>query len=215
MEHIMKRLLATLLLTFAISTRPVFAVQSLEIPSFPSCLNPAGSVIVNYDTGTHGIAGSSTTYTGKDTVYNVGEGQITQCFCSTDGNGIQTDWWNASSLSEEQVDILKTQGWIYIPNGNLWGLSSNPFVTKNTPYRCLPTGGGDPNGGGDGLSDGKSDGRSSCPECTAPPTGGQVLGTSTGDVLGLAATGDSWMLYSVFGAAILLLIAGANKLRRS
>lgn len=32
---------------------------------------------------------------------------------------------------------------------------------------------------GDGLSDGRSDGRSSCPECTSPPAGGQVLGATT------------------------------------
>ena len=207
----MKRLFAILFLTLAIFTRPVTTVLAVDVPTFPSCLNPAGSVIANYDTGTHGIAGRSATYTGKVTVYNVGEGLVTQCFCSIDGNGIQTDWWNASSLSEDQVAILKNQGWNYIPNGNLWGLSSDAVVTKNTTYSCLPTGGGDPNGGGDGLSDG----RSSCPECTAPPIGGQVLGTSTGDVLGLAATGDSWVLYSVFATAFILLLAGAKKLRKS
>ena len=211
----MKRLFAIFCLTLAISSRPVSTVLAVEVPNFPSCLNPNGAVIANYDSGTHGIVGSGATYTGKDTVYNVGEGLVTQCFCSTDGNGIQTDWWNASSLTEDEVNVLKSQGWNYIPNGNLWGLSSDAFITKNTTYSCLPTGGGDPNGGGDGLSDGKSDGRSSCPECTAPPIGGQVLGTSTGDVLGLAATGDSWILYSVFATAFVLLLAGAKKLRKS
>jgi len=208
----MKRIVAIIYLTLALAVQPATTVLAVDLPSFPSCINPNGTVIAHYDTGTHGIVGSSSTYTGTDTVYSTGLGTIVQCFCSADGNGIQTDWWNASSLSQEEVTILKSQGWHYIPDGNLWGLSSDAYVAKNISYSCLPTGGGNPNGGGDG----KSDGRSSCPECTAPPTGGgDILGTSTGDVLGLAATGDSWILYSVFAAALFLLFAGVRKLRTS
>lgn len=212
----MKHVVTLFILSLLVIVRPIASVYAVNAPNFPLCANPSGQVIVHYDNGTHGIAGSSGTYTGSDTVYNVGETQVTQCFCSTDGSGIQTNWWNASSLSEEQVAILKSQGWIYVPNGNLWGLSSDPYVAKNSTYSCLPTGGGDPNGGGDGKSDGKSDGRSSCPECTQSPIGGgDVLGTSTGDVLGLAATGDTWMLYSVFGVALFMLISGVVKLKKS
>lgn len=212
MTPTMKQIIAGIILTLVTLTgtvRPIFAVN---LPNFPSCINPSGTVIAQYDTGTHGIAGSSGTYTGADTVYNTGAGTIVQCFCSSDGNGIQTDWWNASSLTQEEVEILKSQGWHYIPDGNLWGLSAEPYIAKNSTYSCLPTGGGNPNGGGDG----RSDGRSSCPECTAPPTGGgDILGASTGDILGLAATGDSWILYSVFAAALFLLVAGVRKLRNA
>ena len=66
-------------------------------------------------------------------------------------------------------------------------------IPTPTPTPTPPSNGGGP---GDGLSDGRSDGGSSCPSCTAPPTGGSVLGTSNGgQVLGastdtLAATGN-------------------------
>lgn len=207
--------IATFIISASLLFRPITVALAVDAPQFPSCINPSGSIIAHYDEGTHGIAGDSGTYVGKDTVYDLGNNRVTQCYCSTDGKGIQTNWWNASSLSQDQVEVLKKQGWHYIPNGNVWGLTADPYLAQNSTYSCLPTGGGDPNGGGDGKSDGKSDGRSSCPECTAPPVGGQVLGTSTGDVLGLAATGDTWMLYTVFGAALFLLIAGAARLRKS
>lgn len=207
----MKHIGLFLVLSFIFTLRPIASVFAIDAPSFPLCANPSGQVIVHYDTGTHGIVGSNGTYTGSDTVYNVGEVQVTQCFCSTDGSGIQTNWWNASSLSEEQISVLTTQGWVYVPTGNLWGLSESPYLAKNLTYSCLPTGGGDPNGGGDG----RSDGRSSCPECTQTPIGGgDILGASTGDVLGLAATGDSWILYSVFGVSLFMLISGVQKLRK-
>jgi hypothetical protein len=62
-----------------------------------------------------------------------------------------------------------------------------------------PTPPSNPGGPGDGLSDGKSDGGSSCPSCTAPPNG-NVLGASTGQVLGastdvLAATGSTQSIW--------------------
>lgn len=57
-----------------------------------------------------------------------------------------------------------------------------PTLTP-TPTQTSSNGGGQT--GGTNVGDGKSDGRSSCPECTAPPTG-QVLGAATS----YAATGD-------------------------
>lgn len=212
----MKHTIVIALAALMILARPA-VVLAVDAPEFPLCANPSGQVIVSYENGTHGIVGDSTTYTGSDTVYSVGETEVMQCFCAADGNGIQTNWWNASSLSQEDVAVLKAEGWIYVPDGNLWGLSESPYLAKNTTYSCLPggtggTGGGDipPSPHGDGLSDGKSDGRSSCPECTAPPAIG-----GGGQVLGLAATGDSWILYSVFAAALFLFVSGVRKLRKS
>jgi hypothetical protein len=207
----MKKFLSVLALVATVAMQPLSVVHAVETPNFPTCMNPSGTVIANYAEGTHGIAGSSGVYVGSDVVYNVNENQVTQCFCSTDGNGIQTDWWKASSLTEEQIETLKAQGWTYIPDGTAWGLSQGAYAAKNTQYSCLPGGGGS-NGGGDGKSDGRSDGRSSCPECTQAP--GQVLGAQKGDVLGLAATGDSWILYTVFAAAAILLLTGAVTLRK-
>jgi hypothetical protein len=59
---------------------------------------------------------------------------------------------------------------------------------------------------GDGRSDGRSDGKSSCPECTAPPKTGAVLGATTqGQVLGastdFAGTGSAVeMLMNTIGS---------------
>ena len=94
-----------LILTLLFATgNPVHAVT---IPSFPVCTSPQGDIKVSYSEGTHGIVGSTETYTGRDAVYTLSQDTLTQCFCSTDGNGIQTNWWNAFSLSEDQVNTLK------------------------------------------------------------------------------------------------------------
>lgn len=67
-----------------------------------------------------------------------------------------------------------------------------PSVTPNPTETSTPTATPEPyhppSPNGDGKSDGKSDGRSSCPSCTAAPSGeGQVLGASTD----YAATGTA------------------------
>ena len=167
-------------------TRPVFAVN---IPSFPSCAAPQGSIMVSYSSGTHGIVGSSATYTGSDTVYRVSDDAVTQCFCPDSGNGIQTDWWKAISLSETEINVLKSQSWFYVPSGVVWGLDQSPYVARNTAFSCLP----------------------------GSPT--QVLddstGTGGGEVLGLAATGDSWLVYGTFAAGLVCLIWGIRRLRHA
>ena len=182
-------------------------VYAVETPIFPICTNPQGQAISSYDFGTHGIVGSTSTYTGSDHVYAVAEGQVSQCFCSTNGQGIQTNWWKASSLSESQVNQLKSEGWYYVADGGIWGLDSDPYVAQNSTYSCLPGGTG---GNGGGPGDGLSDGRSSCPECTqAPRGGGDVLGLSTdGQVLGLASTGDIVKIISVFVYAFTFFLIG-------
>ncbi|HEX8965691.1 MAG TPA: hypothetical protein VF820_04645 [Patescibacteria group bacterium] len=52
---------------------PAFASTT---PDFPACSSPQGSTIASYDSGTHGIPGDSSTYTGSDTVYQVNESQV-------------------------------------------------------------------------------------------------------------------------------------------
>ncbi len=168
--------------------RPAFAVAT---PTFPSCANPQGTTKVSYSEGTHGIVGSGATYTGKDTVYTLTDNTLTQCFCSADGQGIQTNWWKANFLSENDINVLKSEGWIYVPAGNLWGLSADPYVAKNTAYSCLP---------------GSSVGGSSA-----------VLGNGTGggEVLGLAATGDSVLVYTSFLLGGVLLYIGIRRIRHN
>lgn len=157
--------------------------QAYQIPQFTSCVNPQGQVKVNYENGTHGIVGSSATYSGKDTVYALSGDALTQCFCSSDGKGIQTNWWKVSSLTGSEIEGLKSQGWNFVPNGALWGLEGEPYVAFNSEYICKRT-----SGGGVGSTE-------------------SVAGISAGvgQVLGLASTGNSKFLYSVLLISVISL----------
>ncbi|MBI3981066.1 hypothetical protein HY345_03650 [Candidatus Microgenomates bacterium] len=165
---------------FLITPSPAWA---LTIPSFPSCESPQGTLKVFYTSGTHGIVGSTASYIGSDKVYILNDLTLTQCFCPDNGNGsqgIQTNWWKVSSLSESEINSLKNQGWIYIPDGSLWGLDKAPYLAQNTNFSCK---------GGIG--------------------GGEVLGVQKlGKVLGLAATGDSVFVLSIFTAGFTSLLLG-------
>lgn len=116
--------------------------HAVSTPTFPSCQNPQGSMKVQYGSGTHGIVGSSLEYKGSDAVYKLADDTLTQCFCSEDNNGIQTNWWKVSSLAESEIQSLKNQGWIFIPNGALWGLEPVAYFAKNETYACKAGAGG-------------------------------------------------------------------------
>ncbi len=123
-----------------LTARPAFAVT---VPNFPACPNVSGSSIAQYNSGTHGIVGDSGSHNGSDSVYQVSDQTVTQCFCADNGDGTQTNWWKASSLSDADVATLKSQGWFYAPNGNLWGLTSDAYVAQNSNFPCHGgTGGG-------------------------------------------------------------------------
>lgn len=138
----MKKIIYTSLFICAFTAflaAPAFA----DSPSFPLCTNPQGSVIANYDTGSHAIAGQMSLQDGKDTVYSLDADmqQVTQCFCPpTELNGIQTNWLQASTLSEEEKQQLISNGWIYIANGATWGLANGPYLAQNVTYACNETG---------------------------------------------------------------------------
>lgn len=123
---------------------PTFAVTT---PSFPACSSIQGILKVSYPSGTHGIVGSTATYTGSDKVYNLDENTKTQCFCAQDGQGIQTNWWKISSLTDDERKILENNGWNYIPNGALWGLEETSYMAINSNYTCGGIGGGGIGGG--------------------------------------------------------------------
>ena|SRR3990167_10055253 len=105
-------------------------------PSFPSCDSPTGILKVEYNSGTHGIAGNTGQYKGSDKVYTLSDTTLAQCFCSENGEGIQTNWWKVSSLTEDELNILRRSGWDYIPNGALWGLENAPYMAKSSDYAC-------------------------------------------------------------------------------
>ncbi len=181
------------------SAVPAFAVN---VPNFPQCAAPQGAIIANYPSGIHGIVGSTDSYSGSDTVYQVSQDQVMQCFCAENGQGIQTNWWKASSLDQEQVSTLVSQGWYYIPNGDLWGLTVDPYLAINSSFSCLPS-----------SSTPSSTTTTTTTSTTSSNTGGEVHGTGTGGaVLGLAATGNTLTLLTVFVFALAFVVAGVMRI---
>lgn len=133
----MARLLLALFTLVSVLFAPLsVASAAAPIPSFPSCVSPQGTVKVHYDRGTHGIVGNPNTFTGRDTVYQLTNDTLTQCFCADDGAGIQTNWWRATSITEEQKKQLEGEGWKFIPNGADWGLENTSYYAKNNEFTC-------------------------------------------------------------------------------
>ncbi len=196
------KILASVLITFVLFLSVAFNAQAATAPKFTSCVNPQGEIVAQYAYGTHGIAGKTASFEGSDAVYKLSGDALTQCFCSSNGTGIQTDWWKVSSLTSEEIDLLKSQGWIYIPIGALWGLSVDPYLTLNSEFVCKSG----PNGGSGGSSNGSYSGSSS-----SNGGNGGVLGAAVGgvgSVLGLASTGNTKLLYSIFTFSVLALLSG-------
>ena len=136
-------------------------------PDFPSCSNPQSTLVISYNDGTHGIVGDTATYTGSDAVYQLDENNYSQCFCSNDGTGIQTNWWKVGSLDQDQIDTLKKLGWVYVPDGSAWGLAQGAYMAKNSSYSC---------GGGNTPKNPSDPG---APQCTAEkPATPQLLSVS-------------------------------------
>ena len=146
MKNRTKAFLSLVLLIFFLAFS-YSSVKAQTPPSFPSCLNPQGTLKVSYEDGTHGIVGSTITYTGSDKVYSVSDVSLIQCFCADDGSGIQTNWWKVSSLTQAAIDSFKNLGWFFVPSGSVWGLDDEAYLAQNINYSCLGvvlgTGGGD------------------------------------------------------------------------
>lgn len=109
---------------------------AFESPVFPSCTNPQGDILASYDSGTHGIVGDYSLHTGKDIVYQVSDTTIIQCFCDENGNGIQTNWWKAVNITNEEIEYFKNEGWTYVSSGADWGLENTPYLAKNATFNC-------------------------------------------------------------------------------
>ena len=143
-----------MLAILAVTSVPGY-VNASGLGDFPSCLNPQGTVKASYTEGTHGIPGDRSTFTGSDVVYQLeGNAKLLQCFCADDGTGIQTHWYKASSLSQQEKDNLVRDGWISIPNGTVWGLDNEVYLAKNLSDACgaRAIGGGDLAGTGNSAA---------------------------------------------------------------
>lgn len=177
------KLTASLFLALLLTTTPVHA-QAQQPVSSPqvTCITPSGEKIVTYADGIHGIVGDFRTFTGRDEVFALGNENTLQCFCAKDGSGVETIWW--SSFPEDSVDELTASGWIYVPNGSLWGLEPKPYLAKNTNYTCSAD--------------------------TTSSTGGTQVSDNGGEVLGetLAATGGKGIILALIFSGAFLLSAG-------
>ena len=190
-------IVTTFVFTAIVLVSPITAKAQLSYPNFPSCLNPSGTVKVINDSGSHGVPGDTSNYTGKDIVYTNSDGNYTQCLCTSNGDGIQTNWWKTGSITEEETNTLKADGWLYIPDGSLWGLEKDSYMAKNSKYACTSN-----TESGGGSSNNSSSNSSS--------SNGSVQGTSTtrfGQVLGLATTGTlpAVIGYITLGAIALII----------
>lgn len=201
----MKRLITVLLATVFLQwgVQPALAVSD---PPLFSCQQPIGNLIAAYDQGTHGIPGDTSTYTGSDYVYKVDDDHVLQCFCPEQGQvGIQSNWWKVPHLAAEEIEYYVKRGWIFVPNGQLWGLDESAYLVKNASYECHGVGGS--NGIGGSSSNNSSSNSSSDASGVGGAVGG-VLGVST-----LAATGSasSILLFVVIGSLFAVI---ALRLRR-
>jgi len=176
-----KGLVFTSLIFFLFSAK---LVRAFEVPNFPTCSNPQGVLKVSFDSGVHGIVGNPGEFQGADHVYTIDDARTVQCFCSSDGTGIQTNWWKVSSLTQDEIQTLKNLGWIFIPTGSVWGLVDAPYMAQNITYSC--NSGNSNNDGGNSSSSSNSGGSVSSSAASTS--------SSSGSVLGLAYTGGTWMV---------------------
>lgn len=157
--------------------------RAVSDPPLFSCLQPIGTLTTSYSSGTHGIPGDPRTYTGSDRVYSIDQIHVLQCFCPSDSdNGIQSNWWRVDDLTQDEIDFFVRRGWVYIPNGQPWGLASAPYLVKNDSFSCDEPG----RGGNGGQSNGSSSSSNPGSSSDSVGRGGAVLGADS-----LASTGNS------------------------
>lgn len=194
-------LVLSIYVAYLSSAHPVLASE--EAFDTASCLTPVGSVIADYQDGTHGIVGQGS-MVGKDTVYQLPSGNALQCFCSVTAGGVQTNWVKTATLSEDQIKIYQNQGWIFVPSGAAWGLSDEPYLAQNVSFGCLKFPG--PQTGSDGRTDGRSDGQSS-------NGGTSIVQAAKGS--NLASTGNILFIIEIFSVGLFMVVIGIILRRRA
>lgn len=122
-----------------LTTLSALPAHADTIPNFGSCVNPQGKVLASYEKGKHGIVGKKDLVSGSDAVYQSSNRGVTQCFCPEDGNGIQTNWYDASKLTSAEIETRKKEGWTYFATGHDWNLKDVPYLAKNSDYACKKT----------------------------------------------------------------------------
>ena len=197
----MKVTISILTIAFIALFMNVTNAYAYSLPTFPTCLNPQGSIQAS-NTGTHGVPGDYATYKGIDTVYKLSAETYMQCLCPENGNGVQTNWWKVSGLTTTEIEELKQKGYVYVPNGIVWGLDEAPYVANNVPYSCLAKGGGSSS----------SSNSSSSSSSTTNNTTNNVTNNIT-QVIGLANTGNIKSIYFYTVSGLFLIALGIYSLR--
>ena len=196
-----KHVITISLLFYIVFIATAYSAIAVTIPSFPSCLNPQGTLDEPIKEGIHGVPGDTTGYTGIDAVYKLTNNDtVMQCLCPPNGKAIQTNWWKIPELTDQEIEELKNDGWIYIPNGAAWGLSNAPYLAKNIQYSCI---------GGKGDDGGKNDDNGgSSSDNNGGSSSSNPVSTGVNQILGLAGTGNMQTIYAFSLLGILLLSLG-------
>jgi hypothetical protein len=128
-----KKILLTSITAAGLFLGAATPAQAYSMPEFGSCLNPQWNKTQENHGSNHGVVGIGS-FSGVDTIYE-SNGNVLQCLCVEDGRGYQTNWLKADKLSQNDIDTLKTQGWI-VAHGKDWGLHDSKYMAKNIEYTC-------------------------------------------------------------------------------
>lgn len=179
-------------------------VQANTTPDFGTCLNPQWSQKqVNYNSNNGNGVVNVGSFSGTDTIYSA-NGNILQCLCTNAGQGYQTNWLKVSGYSNSEIDMLKAQGWIYVPDGSQWGLDETAYLAKNSTYTCTtctptPT-----------VTPGPT--TTPTPGPTATPTPGPTATPTPGTQVGAASANNSLAFTGNELAILISLLAGVVSL---
>lgn len=176
-------------------------VYANPVPEFGSCVNPQWSKTQENTGSAHGVIGVGT-FSGVDSIYRSGANAM-QCLCADNGSGYQTNWLKVSGYGSDQIQSLKAQGWMYVPEGKDWGLEKGAYLAKNVEYACVvctptPT---------PGVS--VTPTITSVPGPTATPAPEVKVGGASANNSGpLASTGNALVIYVALLAGAVSLILG-------
>ena len=112
---------------------------------------------------------------------------------------MQTNWWKIEEMSGDEINSYLLKGWIFIPDGTLWGLDPGEYLAYNLPFDC-PTG----TGGGGGSSNTSSNSVSGSSTTVTSPSLQGVLGIANTGVFtdyllqGLATVGIVFLILALF-----------------
>ena len=203
-----KKAIALTAITASLFVGAVSPVYANNVPEFGSCVNPQWSqtqvnTLTDPNGPKHGVVGVAS-FIGTDTIYKSGSNAM-QCLCTDTGEGYQTNWLKASYYSHDQIESMKAQGWIYVPEGQDWGLEKGPYLAKNASYTCTvctptPTGTVTP-------TPTSVPGPTPTPGVTTQVQGASANNSSSSNNSGLASTGNALVIYVslIAGAAALIL----------